>query len=162
MSCEDGAPEARTILACDDCGRVQSCVWPVCAAIFAAAGPDVVREAGPDHQVGFGTRDTKKVFPSRRPTDQHQGRGQRPRRSRASGSASGGWIELGGCLARQCQLVSVKAERNPRTRELSDWRSKENGPHDVVRSEAGRAVRVNTEGGVHSRVVGWRPRSYAE
>src|SRR5262249_46515853 len=53
----------------DDCGPVQSCVWPVGAAILTAAGPDVIREPSPDHIHGLDTRDPKKVFPPRRPTD---------------------------------------------------------------------------------------------
>jgi hypothetical protein len=39
--------------------------------LFTTAGPDVVREVGPDHIHGLDTRDYKKVFPPRRPTDQH-------------------------------------------------------------------------------------------
>jgi len=42
-----------------NCGRMRS--WPVEAAILAAAGPDVVREAGPDQIID--TRDPKKVLP---------------------------------------------------------------------------------------------------
>src|SRR5262249_29994517 len=38
---------------------------------FTTAGPDVVREVGPDHFHGLDTRDNKKVLPPRRPTDQH-------------------------------------------------------------------------------------------
>src|SRR5262245_38991104 len=38
---------------------------------FTTAGPDVVREAGPDQRHGLDTRDPKKVFSPRRPTDQH-------------------------------------------------------------------------------------------
>jgi hypothetical protein len=38
---------------------------------FTTAGPDVVREVGPDQIHGLDTHDPKKVFPSRRPTDQH-------------------------------------------------------------------------------------------
>ena len=38
---------------------------------FTTAGPDVVREVGPDQFHGLDTRDPKKVFPPRRPTDQH-------------------------------------------------------------------------------------------
>src|SRR5262245_61724253 len=53
------------------CGRVRSCVWPVGAAILTAAGPDVVREAGPDQRLGLDTRDPQKVLPPRRPTDRH-------------------------------------------------------------------------------------------
>ena len=50
---------------------VGSCVWPVGAAIVRPAGADVVREVGPDQFHGLDTRDPKKVFPPRRPTDQH-------------------------------------------------------------------------------------------
>src|SRR5262252_9076340 len=39
--------------------------------LFTTAGPDVVREVGPDHIHGLDTRDPKKVLPPRRPTDQH-------------------------------------------------------------------------------------------
>src|SRR5215470_4181059 len=39
--------------------------------LFTTAGPDVVREVGPDQFHGLDTRDPKKVFPPRRPTDQH-------------------------------------------------------------------------------------------
>src|SRR5262249_55401087 len=39
--------------------------------LFTTAGPDVVREVGPDHIHGLDTRDYKKVLPPRRPTDQH-------------------------------------------------------------------------------------------
>jgi hypothetical protein len=38
---------------------------------FTTAGPDVVREVGPDQEHGLDTRDPKKVLPPRRPTDQH-------------------------------------------------------------------------------------------
>src|SRR5215813_7327621 len=38
--------------------------------LFTTAGPDVVREVGPDHIHGLDTRDYKKVLPPRRPTDQ--------------------------------------------------------------------------------------------
>ena len=38
---------------------------------FTTAGPDVVREVGPDQLHGLDTRDPKKVFPPRRATDQH-------------------------------------------------------------------------------------------
>src|SRR6516225_10681029 len=38
---------------------------------FTTAGPDVVREVGPDQLHGLDTRDYKKVLPPRRPTDQH-------------------------------------------------------------------------------------------
>src|SRR5262249_6553289 len=55
----------------DDCGRMQSCVWPVGSAILTTAGPDVVREAGPNQSPGLDTRAPKKVLPPRRPTDQH-------------------------------------------------------------------------------------------
>ena len=48
----------------DDCGPVQSCVWPVGAAILTTAGPDVVREAGPDQILGLDTRDPKKGSPA--------------------------------------------------------------------------------------------------
>ena len=34
-------------------GAVHRCVWPVGAALVTTAGPDVVREAGPDHEHGF-------------------------------------------------------------------------------------------------------------
>ena len=37
----------------------------------ATAGPDVVREAGPDQTPGLEARDPKKVLPPRRPTDRH-------------------------------------------------------------------------------------------
>jgi hypothetical protein len=43
----------------DDCGRVVSCVWPVGAAICTAAGPDVIREAGPNYLPGIDTRDPR-------------------------------------------------------------------------------------------------------
>src|SRR5215471_8270334 len=39
--------------------------------LFTTAGPDVVREVGPDHIHGLDTRDYKKVLPPRRPTDRH-------------------------------------------------------------------------------------------
>src|SRR5215475_14106094 len=39
--------------------------------LFTTAGPDVVREVGPDHEHELDTRDPKKVFPPRGPTDQH-------------------------------------------------------------------------------------------
>src|SRR5215510_13033678 len=39
--------------------------------LFTTAGPDVVREVGPDQIRGLDARDPKKVFPPRRPTDQH-------------------------------------------------------------------------------------------
>src|SRR5262245_18247606 len=38
---------------------------------FTTAGPDVVREVGPDQFHGLDARDPKKVLPPRRPTDQH-------------------------------------------------------------------------------------------
>ena len=38
---------------------------------FTTAGPDVVREVGPDQFHGLSGRDPKKVLPPRRPTDQH-------------------------------------------------------------------------------------------
>ncbi|MCK5550055.1 MAG: hypothetical protein KAI41_05940, partial [Hyphomicrobiaceae bacterium] len=43
-----------------DCGRVQSCVWPVGAAIATTAGPDVIREMGPDHEFGLEALDTRR------------------------------------------------------------------------------------------------------
>jgi hypothetical protein len=33
------APCGQALLACDDCGRVQSCVWPVAAAILHDCWP---------------------------------------------------------------------------------------------------------------------------
>jgi hypothetical protein len=44
---------------------------PFGAAILTTAGPDVIREAGPDHEHGLDTPDLKKVFPPRRATDRH-------------------------------------------------------------------------------------------
>jgi len=38
-SCVDGAPASSAKLACCDCGRVQSCVWPVGAAIVHDCWP---------------------------------------------------------------------------------------------------------------------------
>jgi hypothetical protein len=43
---------------------VQSCVWPVGAAILTTAGPDVVREAGPDQMLGLDTRDHTEGSPT--------------------------------------------------------------------------------------------------
>jgi hypothetical protein len=63
-SCVDGALRSSTIWRGDDCGRVQSCVWPVGAAILTAAGPDVVREAGPDQMLGLDTRDHTEGSPT--------------------------------------------------------------------------------------------------
>ena len=39
--------------------------------LFTTAGPDVVREVGPDHFHGLDARDPKKVLPPRRSTDRH-------------------------------------------------------------------------------------------
>ena len=41
---------------------------------LTTAGPDVMREAGPDQELGLDTRDPKKVLPPRRPTDRHHAR----------------------------------------------------------------------------------------
>src|SRR5215467_9163218 len=55
----------------DDCGRGSHVSGLLVQPLFTTAGPDVVREAGPDQGHGLDTRDPKKVFPPRRPTDQH-------------------------------------------------------------------------------------------
>jgi len=49
-------------------------VWPFGAAILTAAGPDVVREAGPDHERGLDTPDPKEgsfASTTGRSTDRH-------------------------------------------------------------------------------------------
>ena len=56
----DGALASSAYWRGDDCGRVQSCVWPVDAAISKTAGPDVIRELGPDHELGLGALDTRR------------------------------------------------------------------------------------------------------
>src|SRR5215468_7398246 len=55
----------------DDCGRGSHVSGLLVQPLFTTAGPDVVREVGPDQGHGLDTRDPKKVFPPRRPTDQH-------------------------------------------------------------------------------------------
>src|ERR1700736_993516 len=68
----DGAPASSAELAwrliAIGCSHVSGLlVQP----FFTTAGPDVVREVGPDQGHGLDTRDPKKVLPPRRPTDQH-------------------------------------------------------------------------------------------
>jgi hypothetical protein len=60
VSCVDGALASSANWRSDDCGRVQSCVWPVGAAIATTAGPDVIREMGPDHEFGLEALDTRR------------------------------------------------------------------------------------------------------
>src|SRR5262252_9563420 len=55
----------------DDCGRGSHVSGLLVQPLFTTAGPDVIREVGPDQLHGLDTRDPKKVFPPRRPTDQH-------------------------------------------------------------------------------------------
>jgi len=50
------------------CGHVSGLLVQL---FFTTAGPDVVREVGPDQRLGLDTRDPKKVLPPRRPTDEH-------------------------------------------------------------------------------------------
>jgi hypothetical protein len=70
-SCVDGALRSSTfwrVTIAVGCSHVSGLlVQP----FFTTAGPDVVREMGPDQVHGLDTRDAKKVLPPRRPTDQH-------------------------------------------------------------------------------------------
>ena len=53
-SCVDGALRSSTFWRGDDCGRVQSHVSGLSVQpFFTTAGPDVVREVGPDHFHGL-------------------------------------------------------------------------------------------------------------
>jgi hypothetical protein len=69
--CVDGALRSSTMfgMATIAVGAVM-CLACWCSHCLTTAGPDVVREAGPDQGHGLDTRDPKKVFPPRRPTHQ--------------------------------------------------------------------------------------------